>query len=103
MHYKFKSINCNSCAASLIKKADSNISKCSYCRNTNLILEDGKTKIIEDIIEAKPIIEKKQSIFFYIMLFIGFGIIPMVALLLFKKSKEKENKYTNDGAVLQKM
>lgn len=108
MKYKFKSLNCNSCAAPLIKKMDSNICKCIYCRNTNLISENGKTEIIEDVIEAKPIPKKKYSTFIYIISLIACVSAPMLLLSLFNKYKNKEDenkegKYKNGGAVLQKM
>ncbi len=91
MHYKFKSLNCNSCAAPLIKKMGSNICKCIYCKNTNLILEDGKTKIIEDVVEPKIAPKQKLSVFSQIILVLGFGLFPFCALLLMKKHKDKEN------------
>ena len=89
MGYKFKSLNCYSCGAGLIKKIDSNTCQCSYCKNTNLILEDGSTKIIDLIKEEqKQKTEKKLPIWIYLLIpFVC--LVPMLIIFWRKDTKEK--------------
>ena len=94
MRYKIKSLNCYSCGAGLIKKIESKTCKCIYSKNTNLILEDGSTKIIEEI-EEKPKANKKE-IPFWIYLLIPFCVIFCLKILSSKR-KENEKKYINNG------
>lgn len=53
---KTKSLNCESCGAGLrMVKTDDKTCDCEHCGNTNIILEDGKTKVVEkQIPEPKP-------------------------------------------------
>lgn len=88
MKYNTKSLNCYSCGAGLIKKIESNSCKCSYCKNTNIILEDGSTKIIEEV-ERKPKANKKE-IPFWVYVLIPFCIIFFMKISSYKKNEKEK-------------
>jgi hypothetical protein len=89
MEHKTKSLNCYSCGAGLIRKIQSNICKCSYCKNNNLILEDGSTKIV-DLIEQEPKQKNENKLPIWIYFLIPLMcLVPMLILFWHKGTKEK--------------
>lgn len=91
-----KSLNCESCGAGLQLRYNSKTCDCEYCGNTNMILDDGKTKVIQKVI-AKPapkedkVASGKMGSSTAIMIgVIALGVIGMGAYLIYKKMKEKE-------------
>lgn len=102
-----KSINCESCGAGLSKvKKEDNTCDCKYCGNTNLIFDDGKTKVVEKPIgvpipkesEVKGS-ETKMSTSVMIGLIV-LGVVGFGAYFMYKKMKEKEKEKGNRKRLL---
>ncbi len=101
-----QSVNCFSCGAGLkLKKSDDTTCNCEYCKNTNLILEGGKTKIFKPVPvgKSKP---KKLSKVTMTALMIGALCIGVAGVALYmsriKKEKDKEKKKLNRLLLLSK-
>lgn len=98
MKYKTKSLNCYSCGAGLIKKIESNTCKCNYCKNINLILEDGSTKIIEEIkYEPEQKTENKLPIWGYFL--IPFMCLVPMLIILWKKDRKEKRVFEKDREI----
>jgi len=94
---KVKSLNCESCGGGLtINISNGKTCDCKYCGNTNMILEDGKTKVIPKEV-AKPAPKEgevtgsgmKSSTAIMIGMIV-LGVVGVGAYLIYKKMKEKE-------------
>ncbi|HWY12338.1 MAG TPA: hypothetical protein VN026_13480 [Bacteroidia bacterium] len=94
---RISSINCGSCGAglSVISKNETSC-KCDYCGNINLILKDGKTKVVQEI--EKPVPKKdsapasgiKNGSTFYWIIIIALGVVGgYIIWYYFSKNKDK--------------
>ena len=103
MEYKIKSLNCNSCGASLIKKINSNLCKCRYCGNSNIILEDGTTKIhFDEITKESSVTKKEQPVLnIWIIALLGFVSVFLMGYFLHKRHKQKDKKVYEKGGKTQ--
>ncbi len=93
-----KSINCESCGAGLSKvKKEDNTCDCKYCGNTNLIFDDGKTKVIEKPVGVPVAKEEKKEMSKTTMLIMGIGIVVcgLAAFYIYKKIKERDKEEKN--------
>ncbi len=97
---RISSINCESCGAGLGSISSRDSCKCDYCGNINLILKDGKTKIIS-IPKKDPIptvsIKKEESKLsnnakWIIILGVGILGLAFIYYYFIKKNKDDENK-----------
>ena len=98
MEYKTKSLNCHSCGAGLIKKIESNTCKCNYCKNTNLILDDGSTNIIE-LIEEEPKQKTEKKLPIWIYLLIPFVCLVPMLIVFWKKGIKEKRVFEKDGEI----
>jgi hypothetical protein len=95
---KTKSLNCESCGGGLtINMSNGKTSDCQYCGNTNMILEDGKTKVIEKPIgvptpkDDKVGSGKKMSAGTMAMLVVGMCVVGIAGFYIYKKIKERDS------------
>jgi len=95
---KSKSLNCESCGGGLrINMSNGKTCDCEYCGNTNMILDEGKTKVIENVVDnPAPKGEEKKEVSKKTMIILGviMGVAAIgAAYYFYKKTKQyKEEK-----------
>ncbi len=90
------SINCQSCGAGLQK--DKDYCKCNYCGNVNIILRNGRTRIVigDYYVNGKNINPSKEDIplKWYVILLLGlFTVTSLIWVYKTFKKQEEDSEF----------